>query len=77
MRFLKPQPILTFLRGKALVLISLIVLFLDCTFLESLMITRPRLPYFLFSSIRYVLEQSLSNGEGIEMITSTELHLQP
>lgn len=41
------------------------------------MIIRLRLPYFLFSSIRYVLEQSLGNEEGIEMITSTELHLQP
>ena len=77
MRFLKPQPILTFLRGKALVLISLIVLIFRLHFLGIFHDHKAPLALFLFSSIRYVLEQSLSNEEGIEMITSTELHLQP
>lgn len=73
MRFLNPQSILTFLRGKALALISLIVLIFRLYFLGIFHDHKdPLASFFVFS-----LEQSLSNEEGIEMITSTELHLYP
>lgn len=77
MRFLNPQPTLTFLRGEALALIYLIVLIFRLFFLGIFHDHKAQFTLFLFSSIGYVLEQSLSNEEGIEMITSTELHLHP